>query len=258
MRAVLDAGPGAVISHTTAAAWWGLPGFDLLTIHVTRPRGLTGAPPTYASELHRVLDLQYRPGHRARRCPDRASRASDLRALRHDPPAEGRACLDTGWSKALYSGDSLRRIHQNSRVEDAAVRSSCASCSRSVDPDGSRRLPTWRRGSRRSCAARSSAPGAGKSTSATRAMIGALISLDQVAGRRRGASERYHSGLTDTAHDAVRDSDSRTPGSSSSKCGTPRSGTPSTRASPRSGRAFGGRRPATTPLTPFLHLCVAP
>ncbi len=55
MCAVLDAGPGAVLSHRAAAAWWGLPGFDLRPIDVTRPRGLTGAPPTLADRVHDVI-----------------------------------------------------------------------------------------------------------------------------------------------------------------------------------------------------------
>ncbi|HEX6310704.1 MAG TPA: hypothetical protein VF152_03685, partial [Acidimicrobiia bacterium] len=38
MAAVLDAGPGAVLSHETAAAVWGLPGFDIRDVHVSRPR----------------------------------------------------------------------------------------------------------------------------------------------------------------------------------------------------------------------------
>ncbi|MEW6153390.1 MAG: DUF559 domain-containing protein [Actinomycetota bacterium] len=39
MAAVLDAGPGTAVSHQSAAAMWGLPGFDAGTIHVSRPRG---------------------------------------------------------------------------------------------------------------------------------------------------------------------------------------------------------------------------
>lgn len=57
LRALLDAGPGAVLSHGTAAAWWGLPGFDLRTIEVTRPRGVTGTPVAFADRLHEVLTL---------------------------------------------------------------------------------------------------------------------------------------------------------------------------------------------------------
>jgi very-short-patch-repair endonuclease len=38
MTAVLDAGAGSVLSHCSAAAWWGLPGFDLRAVEVMRPR----------------------------------------------------------------------------------------------------------------------------------------------------------------------------------------------------------------------------
>lgn len=57
MRAVLDAGPGSVLSDSPAGAWWGLPGFDLRKLYVTRPRGITSYKPTFA-ELHEVLCLR--------------------------------------------------------------------------------------------------------------------------------------------------------------------------------------------------------
>lgn len=38
MLAVLDAGPGAVVSHSSAAALWQLPGFSFTTVEVSRPR----------------------------------------------------------------------------------------------------------------------------------------------------------------------------------------------------------------------------
>src|SRR5688572_29578309 len=37
LGAVLDAGPGAYLSYGCAVAWWGLPGFDLRHLDVTRP-----------------------------------------------------------------------------------------------------------------------------------------------------------------------------------------------------------------------------
>ena len=112
MRAALDAGPGAVISHQTAAAWWGLPGFDTLTIHVTRPRGTTCAPAVFAGHLHEVLNLStdqvtVLDGVPIVR-PERA--IFELCATTH--PLRAERALDTGWAKALYSGDSLRRIHK--------------------------------------------------------------------------------------------------------------------------------------------------
>jgi very-short-patch-repair endonuclease len=112
MLAVLDAGPGAVISHTTAAAWWGLPGFDLLTIHITRPRGTTCAPAAFASRVHEVLVLSSEQMTVLDGVPIvRPERMIfELCATAH--PLRAERALDTGWAKALYSGDSLRRIHE--------------------------------------------------------------------------------------------------------------------------------------------------
>jgi very-short-patch-repair endonuclease len=112
MRAVLDAGPGAVISHSTAAAWWGLPGFDPLTIHVSRPRGTTCAPALFAGQLHEVLNLSTDQVTVLDAVPIvRPERVIfELCATTH--PLRAERALDTGWAKALYSGDSLRRIHE--------------------------------------------------------------------------------------------------------------------------------------------------
>src|SRR5262245_21502338 len=112
MRAVLDAGPGGVISHTTAAAWWGLPGFDTLTIHDTRPRGTTCAPAVFAGQVHEVLTLSTDQVTVLDRVPIvRPERVIfELCATTH--PLRAERALDTGWAKALYSGDSLRRIHK--------------------------------------------------------------------------------------------------------------------------------------------------
>lgn len=52
MAAVLDAGPGAVASHTTAAALWGLPGFDGATVEVSRGRAGSDRPSSLARVHH--------------------------------------------------------------------------------------------------------------------------------------------------------------------------------------------------------------
>ena len=52
MAAVLDAGGGAVVSHGAAAALWGLPGFDLGAIHVSRRRGASGRTTALATLHH--------------------------------------------------------------------------------------------------------------------------------------------------------------------------------------------------------------
>ena len=112
MRAVLDAGPGAVLSHGAAAAWWGLPGFQLRPIDVTRPRGLTGAPTVFADRVHDVLTLSNDQVTTLEGIPIvRPERLIlELCATAHSARAE--RALDTGWAKALFSGDSLRRTHK--------------------------------------------------------------------------------------------------------------------------------------------------
>ena len=52
MLAVLDAGPGAVVSHRTAAALWRLPGFVFATLEVSRPRSRSRHPCQAATAHH--------------------------------------------------------------------------------------------------------------------------------------------------------------------------------------------------------------
>ena len=110
MRAVLDAGPGTFLSHGTAAAWWGLPGYDLLTIHVTRPRGISGTAPLFAHRLHEVLDLT----------PDQVTVLDGVPVVRPERlafelfaslhPLRARRAVETAWSKGLLCGSSLRLV----------------------------------------------------------------------------------------------------------------------------------------------------
>lgn len=108
MRAVLDLGAGAVISHGTAAAWWGLPGFDLLRPHVTRPRGISGTEPSFPVRLHEVIDLSsdqvtVLDGIPIVR-PERL--AFELFASEH--PLRAARAAENAWSRGLLSGPSLR------------------------------------------------------------------------------------------------------------------------------------------------------
>ncbi len=108
MRAALDAGAGAAISHGTAAAWWGLPGFDLRTPHTTRPRGISGTPLFVPGQLHEVLHLStdqvtVLDGIPVVR-PERM--AFDLMASTH--PARAARAIENAWSRGLLSGRSLR------------------------------------------------------------------------------------------------------------------------------------------------------
>jgi very-short-patch-repair endonuclease len=108
MRAALDAGLGAVISSPTVAAWWGLPGFDLLHPHVTRPRGITCSVPVFAARLHEVSDLT----------PDQVTVLDGVPVVRPErmafellamvPRARAHRAIETAWAKGLLSGSSLR------------------------------------------------------------------------------------------------------------------------------------------------------
>jgi hypothetical protein len=107
MRAVLDAGPGSALSGPPAAAWWGLPAFDLRRLVVTRPRGVTSYKATFA-QLHEVLmlraaDVTVLEGIPIVR-PERL--ILDLCASVHPQRAE--RALDAAWSRGLLSGRSCR------------------------------------------------------------------------------------------------------------------------------------------------------
>ncbi len=109
LLAVLDAGPGGFLSHGAGAAWWGLPGFDLRHLDVTRARGVTGTRATFA-RLHQVVYL--RPDHvtdldgvpivRPERC--------FIEICATARPGRAARMLDNAWSRGLLSGPSAQRV----------------------------------------------------------------------------------------------------------------------------------------------------
>jgi very-short-patch-repair endonuclease len=100
-----------VLSHGAAAAWWGLPGFDLRTIDVTRPRGLTGAPVLFADRIHKVLTLTADQVTMLDGVPIVRPERLILELCATAHPARAERALDTAWAKGLCSGSSLRRTH---------------------------------------------------------------------------------------------------------------------------------------------------
>lgn len=114
MAAVLDAGPNGRLSHTPGAAWWGIPGFDLRTLHVARPRGRTRKPSSLAV-IHEVLDI----------APHHCTVLDGIPILRPDViifqlcgmvnPLRAERALDNGWSMGLYDGAQLLRTHDELR-----------------------------------------------------------------------------------------------------------------------------------------------
>ena len=110
MTAVLNAGAGAVASHDSAAALWGLPGFEILPAHVTvlRASSLTPVDTVVVHEVRnlaadQVTVLDGIPVTRPERVP------FDLANIGCAPKRVERA-VDRLWADRLVSGRSLRRV----------------------------------------------------------------------------------------------------------------------------------------------------
>jgi hypothetical protein len=114
MSAVLDGGLDARLSHTSGAAWWGIAGFGLRTLHDTRPRGRTRQPSSLAV-IHEVLDI----------APHHCTVLDGIPILRPGViifqlcgmvnPMRAERALDNGWSMGLYDGAQLLRTHDELR-----------------------------------------------------------------------------------------------------------------------------------------------
>jgi very-short-patch-repair endonuclease len=109
MAAVLDAGRGAHLSHSSGGSWWGVPGLLLEPVHVVRTSRTARRPPL-VEVLHTVRSLPpewttvldgvpvVRPEQLAMQL---FSQYRYERAERH---------VDALWSMRLLSGRSLRRL----------------------------------------------------------------------------------------------------------------------------------------------------
>jgi very-short-patch-repair endonuclease len=108
MAAVLDAGPGSVLSHQSAAALWGLPSFDFRNLHVTRLR---------SGRRHAPLAIEHRPRSLL------AVHVTTLEGIPATTPARtifdlaavlrlGRVAraLDTAWSRRLLDGVRIAAV----------------------------------------------------------------------------------------------------------------------------------------------------
>jgi len=106
MAAVLDASPGAVVSHASAAALWGAPGCRPLPIHVTRHRGIARRASTLC-RVHEVVDLL--PAHvrllRGIPITSPARTVFDLAYGFH--PARVERLLDWFWAERLVDGRTV-------------------------------------------------------------------------------------------------------------------------------------------------------
>ena len=109
MAAVLDAGPGAAISHQAAAALWRLPGFSAGELHVSRSVGRS-AHRSALAELHRSCRLPEAHVRLFERIPvtSPARTIFDLAGVLH--PARTERALDNALARGLTSIEALYRV----------------------------------------------------------------------------------------------------------------------------------------------------
>ncbi len=114
LASVLDVGPGAVLSHDSASALWGIPGFLVQPVHATGVRALVGRDSAFLATVHRPRSLL--PGHTTTLdgfpVTTPARTVFDLATLGHHPKRVERA-LDAAWAKGLVDQrtmDSLVRV----------------------------------------------------------------------------------------------------------------------------------------------------
>lgn len=112
LAAVLDAGPGSALSHTSALAWWDVPGFPLDGLHVTHQRDGVHRPARLAQHVHDVALL---PEHHVRTLdgipvvlPARA--LFDVAGLPRMHPKRVERAIDNAWAKRLVSGAALHAM----------------------------------------------------------------------------------------------------------------------------------------------------
>jgi very-short-patch-repair endonuclease len=106
--AVLAAGPGAVLSHVSATAWWGLPGFRLLPTILSQVSG-------HASRVHQLGDI-----HDLVVVPERwVTTFNGIRVVRPElaayqlcgmlNPLRAARAFDNFWARGLLCGPSAQR-----------------------------------------------------------------------------------------------------------------------------------------------------
>jgi very-short-patch-repair endonuclease len=108
IAAVLGAGPGGALSHASALALWGLPGFDLEHVEVVRPHG-SGLTTVAGVRVHvsRCLPSSHVTALRDIPVVTPARALCDL-AGRIRPERLGRL-VDLAWSRQLLNGPVLHR-----------------------------------------------------------------------------------------------------------------------------------------------------
>jgi hypothetical protein len=112
----LEAGRGAVLSHTSAAAWWRVSGPPLLPVHVTRmPRSRLGMPA--ATVLHTVRSLPTPWTTVLDGVPVARPELVALQLFAICRPERAERWVDRMWSMRLLDGRSIQRL-----LEDVGLR----------------------------------------------------------------------------------------------------------------------------------------
>ena len=109
MAATLDAGPGAAISHESAAALWRLPGFPAGALHVSQAVGRSAHPSALATR-HRTCWLPEAHVRQIEGIPitSPARTIFDLAGVVH--PGRTERALDNSLARGLTSVEALHRV----------------------------------------------------------------------------------------------------------------------------------------------------
>lgn len=112
LAAVLDSGPGSALSHSTALAWWGLPGFLYDEIHVTHTRDGVHRPARRADHVHDVVLLPERHIRVLEGVPvvSPARALFDIAGQNGIHPKRVERAVDNAWSDRLVSGRCLEMM----------------------------------------------------------------------------------------------------------------------------------------------------
>jgi hypothetical protein len=109
MIAVLDAGPGAQLSHDSAAAIWGVPGYDLTRLQVCTTR--RGSPfPSQFATVHRHRALASIASTEVERVPVVRPEVMVIQLCATASAERAGSILDRAWRERLLSGPVLARV----------------------------------------------------------------------------------------------------------------------------------------------------
>lgn len=107
--ATLAAGPSAMLSHSSAAALWGLPGYRVAPIHLTVVRGNNPVWTRHA-KVHRHRSLASVPAAILDGLPVVRPEVLALQICATSHPDHAERMFDRLWSERLLSGASTRQV----------------------------------------------------------------------------------------------------------------------------------------------------